>query len=201
MPNLSADLINRLKDNNKLAVASTLIISDFICISLAAITAFQFRFPDKNLEADSRPAIAQFDYRGILLVIILSWLSIFIVSGIYRFKHANLFVLNLQLVIKRSIYFFFFLGFISFILKASFSRIVFAIMLGSGLVYLLLGRLVTYFIFLKPLILKKKIISKMMIVGRSSKELKNHSEWIIQNRTLGYSVVSRTSDSRTLLKL
>ena len=30
-----------------------------------------------------------------------------------------------------------------------------------------------------------------MIVGRSSKELKNHSEWIIQNRTLGYSVVSR----------
>jgi lipopolysaccharide/colanic/teichoic acid biosynthesis glycosyltransferase len=64
-------------------------------------------------------------------------------------------------------------------------------MLGSGLVYLLLGRLLTYFIFLKPLILKKKIISKMMIVGRSSKELKNHSEWIIQNRTLGYSVVSR----------
>ena len=191
MPNLLADLANRLKDNNKLAVASILILSDFICITLSAITAFQFRFPDTNLQTDSKPAIAQFDYRGILLVIILSWLSIFIVSGIYRFKHANLFVLNLQLVIKRSIYFFFFLGFISFILKASFSRIVFAIMLGSGLVYLLLGRLVTYFIFLKPLILKKKIISKMMIVGRSSKALKNHSEWIIQNRTLGYSVVSR----------
>ena len=191
MPNLLTDLTIRLKDNNKLAVASILILSDFICITLSAITAFQFRFPDKNLELDSRPAIAQFDYRGILFVIILSWLFIFIVSGIYRFKHANLFVLNLQLVIKRSIYFFFFLGFISFILKASFSRIVFAIMLGSGLVYLLLGRLLTYFIFLKPLILKKKIISKMMIVGRSSKELKNHSEWIIQNRTLGYSVVSR----------
>ena len=191
MPNLLTNLTVRLKENNKLAVASILILSDFICITLSAITAFQFRFPDKNLELDSRPAIAQFDYRGILFVIILSWLFIFIVSGIYRFKHANLFVLNLQLVIKRSIYFFFFLGFISFILKASFSRIVFAIMLGSGLVYLLLGRLITYFIFLKPLILKKKIISKMMIVGRSSKELKNHSEWIIQNRTLGYSVVSR----------
>ena len=191
MPNLLTNLTVRLKENNKLAVASILILSDFICITLSAITAFQFRFPDKNLERDSRPAIAQFDYRGILLVIILSWLFIFIVSGIYRFKHANLFVLNLQLVIKRSIYFFFFLGFISFILKASFSRIVFAIMLGSGLVYLLLGRLITYFIFLKPLILKKKIISKMMIVGRSSKELENHSEWIIQNRTLGYSVVSR----------
>ena len=191
MPNLLADLAIRVKDNNKLAVASILIISDFMCISLSAITAFQFRFPGKSLNLDLRPASAQFDYIGILLAIILSWLFIFIVSGIYRFKHANLFVLNLQLVIKRSIYFFFFLGFISFILKASFSRIVFAIMLGSGLVYLLLGRLITYFMFLKPLILKKKIISKMMIVGRSSKELKNHSEWIIQNRTLGYSVVSR----------
>jgi exopolysaccharide biosynthesis polyprenyl glycosylphosphotransferase len=191
MPNWLTDLTVRLKNNNKLAVASILILSDFICITLSAITAFQFRFPDRSLEIDSRPAIAQFDYRGILLVIILSWLFIFTVSGIYRFKHANLFVLNLQLLIKRSIYFFFFLGFISFILKASFSRIVFAIMLGSGLVYLLLGRLITYFIFLKPLILKKKIISKMMIVGRSSKELNNHSEWIIQNRTLGYSVVSR----------
>jgi exopolysaccharide biosynthesis polyprenyl glycosylphosphotransferase len=41
------------------------------------------------------------------------------------------------------------------------------------------------------LILKKKIISKMMIVGRSSKELNDHSEWIIQNRALGYSVISR----------
>ena len=191
MPNLLADLTIRLKDNNKLAIAGILIISDFISITFSAITAFQFRFPDKNLEVDSKPTIAQFDYRGILLAIILSWLFMFIVSGIYRFKHANLFVLNLQLVIKRSIYFFFFLGFISFIFKASFSRIVFAIMLASGLVYLLLGRLLSYFIFLKPLILKKKIISKMMIIGRSSKELNEHSEWIIQNRALGYSVISR----------
>ena len=191
MPNLLADLTIRLKDNNKLAIAGILIISDFISITFSAITAFQFRFPDKNLEVDSRSAIAQIDYRGILLVVILSWLFMFIVSGIYRFKHANLFVLNLHLVIKRSIYFFFFLGFISFILKASFSRIIFAVMLTSGLVYLLLGRLVSYFIFLKPLILKKKIISKMMIVGKSSKELNDHSEWIIQNRALGYSVISR----------
>ena len=191
MPNLLADLAIRLKDNNKLAIVGILIISDFISITFSAITAFQFRFPDKNLEVDSRSAIAQIDYRGILLVVILSWLFMFIVSGIYRFKHANLFVLNLQLVIKRSIYFFFFLGFISFILKASFSRIIFAVMLTSGLVYLLLGRLLSYFIFLKPLILKKKIISKMMIIGRSSKELNEHSEWIIQNRALGYSVISR----------
>ena len=167
MPNLLAVLATRLKDNNKLAVASILIISDFICITLSAITAFQFRFPDTNLQTDSRPTIAQFNYnyRHILLLVILSWLFIFIVSGIYRFKHANLFVLNLQLVIKRSIYFFFFLGFISFILKASFSRIVFAIMLGSGLVYLLLGRMNTYFIFFAQLLYEvNQVVGKGIVI-------------------------------------
>jgi exopolysaccharide biosynthesis polyprenyl glycosylphosphotransferase len=191
MPNLWADLSKQLKANNKLSVVAVLILSDFICILLSAITAFQFRFPQSSLDTDSNPAIAQFDYRGILVLIVLSWLFLFILTGIYRFKHSNLFVLNLQLVIKRSVYFFFFLGFISFILKASFSRIVFGVMLVSGLVYLILGRLITYFLILKPLILKKKVISKMMIVGRSAKDLKDHSEWIIENRTLGYSVVSR----------
>jgi exopolysaccharide biosynthesis polyprenyl glycosylphosphotransferase len=105
-------------------------------------------------------------------------------------KHANLFVLNLQLVIKRSVYFFFFLGFISFIFKASFSRIVFGVMLVSGLIYLIIGRLITYFLVLKPLILKKKVISKIMLIGNSAKDLKDYSEWIIENRRLGYSVVS-----------
>ena len=191
MPNLWPDLSKQLKENNKLSVVAVLILSDFICICLSAITAFQFRFPQNSPDTDSKPAIAQFDYRGILLLIVFSWLFLFILTGIYRFKHANLFVLNLQLVIKRSVYFFFFLGFISFILKASFSRIVFGVMLVSGLFYLILGRLITYFLILKPLILKKKVISKMMIVGRSAKDLKDHSEWIIENRTLGYSVVSR----------
>jgi hypothetical protein len=36
MPNLLADLTIRLKDNNKLAIAGILIISDFISISFSA---------------------------------------------------------------------------------------------------------------------------------------------------------------------
>jgi len=191
MPILWADLSKQLKENNKLSVVAVLILSDFICISLSAITAFQFRFPQNSPDANPKLALAQVDYRGILVLIVFSWLFLFLLTGIYRLKHANLFVLNLQLVIKRSVYFFFFLGFISFILKASFSRIVFGVMLVSGLLYLILGRLITYFLILKPLILKKKVISKMMVVGRSAKDLKDHSEWIIENRNLGYSVVSR----------
>ena len=112
MPYLWADLSKQLKENNKLLVVMVLILSDFICILLSAFTAFQFRFPQNSLDTDFKPAIAQFDYRGILVLIVFSWLFLFLLTGIYRFKHANLFVLNLQLVIKRSVYFFFFLGFI-----------------------------------------------------------------------------------------
>jgi len=191
MQKLKVDLTKYLKQDNKFLIVTVLAFSDLIAASFSAITAFQFRFPQNSLDTDPKPAIAQFDYRGILVLIIFSWLFLFLLTGIYRFKHANLFVLNLQSVIKRSVYFFFFLGFISFILKASFSRIVFGVMLVSGLVYLILGRLITYFFILKPLILRKKVISKMMIVGRSAKDLKDYSEWIIENRSLGYSVVSK----------
>ena len=166
-------------------------ISDLLAISLSAITAFQFRFPKSNLVKEYTPSLAQFDYRDILVLIILIWLLFFLLTGVYKQKHANLFVFNVQLVIKKSTYFFFFLGFISFIFKASFSRIVFGVMLVSGLIYLILGRLITYFFILKPLILKKKVVSKMMIVGKSPNDLKDYGEWIIENRVLGYSVVSR----------
>jgi exopolysaccharide biosynthesis polyprenyl glycosylphosphotransferase len=191
MQKLRADLTKYPKQDNKFLIVTVLVFSDLLATCLSAITAFQFRFPQNSLDTDSKPAIAQFDYRGILLLIIFSWLFLFLLTGIYRFEHANLFVLNLQSVIKKSVYFFFFLGFISFILKASFSRIVFGVMLVSGLVYLILGRLITYFLILKPLILKKKVISNMMIVGRIMRECQQYSDWIIKNRLLGYAVVSR----------
>jgi len=191
MQKLRANLNKYLKQDNKFLIVTVLVFSDLLATCLSAITAFQFRFPQNSLETDYKPAIAQFDYRGILVLIVFSWLSLFLLTGIYRYKHANLFVLNLQLVIKKSVYFFFFLGFISFILKASFSRIVFGVMLVSGLVYLILGRLIAYFFIIKPLILNKTVVSKMMIVGKSAKDLKDYTEWIIENKSLGYSVVSR----------
>jgi len=191
MQKLRVNLVKYIKQNNKFLIVIVLFFSDLLATSTSAITAFQFRFSQNNLNPDYKPAIAQFEYRGILFLLIVSWLFLFLLTGIYQYKHANLFVLNLQLVIKKSVYFFFFLGFISFILKASFSRIVFGVMLISGLVYLILGRLIAYFLIIKPLILNKKVISKMMVVGKSAQDLKDYTEWIIKNKSLGYSVVSR----------
>jgi exopolysaccharide biosynthesis polyprenyl glycosylphosphotransferase len=168
-----------------------MLIPDAIAIALSAVTAYNFRFPDAEALVDGKPAIAQFEYRGILVIIVAAWVAVLITTGSYRFNHATLVVFNLRMIIKRSFAFFFFLGFLSFILKASFSRSVFLVMLSSGLVYLFLVRIGIYGLILRPMILRKKVSSNLMIVGRKKAEVEEHGDWLIANRTLGFTIASR----------
>jgi exopolysaccharide biosynthesis polyprenyl glycosylphosphotransferase len=168
-----------------------MLIPDAIAIALSAVTAYNFRFPDAEALIDGKPAIAQFEYRGILVVLVCAWILVLVATGTYRFNHATLVVFNLRLIIKRSVTYFFALGFLSFILKASFSRSVFLVMLGSGIIYLFIMRIGVYGLVLRPLILKKKVSSNMMIVGRLKSDLEEHSDWLIANRTLGFTIASR----------
>ena len=186
--------VQRLKERSnpqQLTILVLQLIPDSLAIALSAITAYNFRFPDARDLIDGKPAIAQFEYRGILTVLVIAWIGFMVASGIYRFSHSTLVIFNLRMIIKRSFAFFFFLGFLSFILKASFSRSVFLVMLASGLVYLFLLRISIYGLILRPLILKKRISSNLMIVGRDKKDLEEHSEWLISNRSLGFTIASR----------
>ena len=187
-------LIERLKERanpQQVAILAFMLIPDSLAIAFSAITAYNFRFPDSRSSSEANPAIAQFEYRGILFFLVLSWIAVLIATGTYRFNHATLVVFNLRMLIKRSFSFFFFLGFLSFILKASFSRSVFLVMLGSGLAYLFITRILIYGLVLRPLILKKQVSSIMMIIGRNKKDLEEHSDWLISNRTLGFTIASR----------
>jgi len=106
-------------------------------------------------------------------------------------NHNSLFILNLQSLIKRSIVYFFSLGFLSFVTRASFSRTVFIALLLSGLINLILVRTLLYFIFMRPIIKSKRLSTRLMIVGHTMREFQQYSDWVIKNRLLGYSVVSR----------
>ena len=168
-----------------------MLIPDSIAIALSAVTAYAWRFPDATTLVDGKPAIAQFEYRGILAFLVISWILVLIATGTYRFNHATLVIFNLRMIIKRSFTFFFFLGFLSFILKASFSRSVFLVMLGSGLLYLFLVRISVYGLILRPMILRKKVSSNMMIVGRKKEDLEEHTDWLMAHRSLGFTIASR----------
>jgi len=191
---MKKSLLIRVKERanrQQVVILALMLIPDAIAIALSAVTAYNFRFPDAEALIDGKPAIAQFEYRGILVVLVCAWILVLVATGTYRFNHATLVVFNLRLIIKRSVTYFFALGFLSFILKASFSRSVFLVMLGSGIVYLFIMRISVYGLVLRPLILKKKVSSNMMIVGRQKSDLEEHSDWLIANRTLGFTIASR----------
>ena len=183
--------IKELIVDRKFLIVIIFICADFLAMLLSLLTAYQFRFKGLSLLPGLEEFDLKFNYRFFFLFVIFSWLSVFILTGIYNFDHANLFVLNIQNVLKRTIYFYFFLGFVSFVTKILFSRILFIYMLISGLIYLLIGRTIAYFAIIRPMILSKKISSKIMVIGGDAKNIKIYSEWVIQNRSLGYTVSSR----------
>ena len=187
-------LLQKLRERanaQQIVILALMLIPDTFAIALSAITAYNLRFPESSTLVDGKPAIAQFEYRGILAIVVLAWIATLVTSGTYRFNHATLVVFNLRMIIKRSFTFFFLLGFLSFILKASFSRTVFLVMLASGLIYLFLVRIAVYGLILRPLILKKRVTSNLMIVGREKNDLEKHSDWLITNRKLGFTIASR----------
>jgi exopolysaccharide biosynthesis polyprenyl glycosylphosphotransferase len=191
---MNKSLMQRVKERTnrqQVVILALMLIPDAFAIALSAVTAYNFRFPDAEALVDGKPAIAQFEYRGILVVLVCTWILSLVATGTYRFNHATLVVFNLRLIIKRSFTYFFILGFLSFILKASFSRSVFLVMLASGLVYLFIVRISVYGLVLRPLILKKKVSSNLMIVGRLKSDLEEHSDWLITHRTLGFTIASR----------
>ena len=191
---MKKSLIQKVKERanrQQVVILALMLIPDAFAISLSAVTAYNFRFPDAAALVDGKPAIAQFEYRGILVVLVCAWVLSLVATGTYRFNHATLVVFNLRMIIKRSFTYFFILGFLSFILKASFSRSVFLVMLASGLVYLFIVRISVYGLVLRPMILKKKVSSNMMIVGRLKTDLEEHSDWLIAHRTLGFTIASR----------
>lgn len=187
-------LVLRIKERantQQVVILALMLIPDSIAIALSAVTAFAWRFPDATTLVDGKPAIAQFEYRGILAFLVTSWILVLIATGTYRFNHDTLVIFNLRMIIKRSFTFFFFLGFLSFIIKAYFSRSVFLVMLGSGLVYLFLVRISVYGLILRPMILRKKVSSNMMIVGRKKEDLEEHTDWLMAHRSLGFTIASR----------
>jgi exopolysaccharide biosynthesis polyprenyl glycosylphosphotransferase len=178
-------------NRQQVTILALMLIPDSVAIALSAVTAYNFRFPDASVLADGKPAIAQFEYRGILTVLVVAWIALLIATGTYKFSHATLVVFNLRMIIKRSFTYFFILGFLSFILKASFSRSVFLVMLASGLIYLFIARISIYGLILRPLIMKKQVTSNLMIIGRNKVDLEEHSDWLIKNRKLGFTIASR----------
>ena len=177
--------------SRRVVVVGALILIDFLALVSASVFSYNFRFRSSFFTYEVQPSISAIDYQIVLILIVLGWMLTFGLSGIYGLSHHNLFLLNLQNLIRQTIIFFFALGFISFIFRASFSRTVFIVLLISGTFALIIARTVLYLILFRPLMKRKRLYTRLLIVGRTMPESIQYSDWIIKNRSLGYAVISR----------
>ena len=109
---VNSPMLHNLK-SHKSTISLLLIAVDAMALLTAAVIAYNFRFRSTLFEPELQPSIATFDYELILGIVIFGWLLTFSFSGIYRLNHDSLFILNLQSVIKRSLVYFFSLGYLS----------------------------------------------------------------------------------------
>ena len=167
------------------------VLADFLAILFAASLSYSLRFSLFFGETFLETKVTLIDYRIVLLLLTISWLSVFGIGGLYAYRSKPLSVIDFQSLIRYSFIFFFSLGFACYVFKIPFSRGIFILMFFVGMTSLITTRLLLYFIVVKPLLLNKKYSRRLLIVGRNMRDSQRYSDWIIANRLLGYLVVSR----------
>jgi exopolysaccharide biosynthesis polyprenyl glycosylphosphotransferase len=191
IPKILQKLNNR---NNIYLITLTALkfIFDLIAISLASYLAYRYRFDFSNSSQATNSALGNIPYDNLLLLLTFGWIFFLFASESYKIQHTMVFNLDPFKAVRPSINFFLTLGFMSFMTKASFSRSIFLYLIFFGIFFLIISRFILYFLVVYPLAKRKRIFTKIMIIGGSRKELDNYADWIFDNPKLGYKIVNQS---------
>lgn len=168
---------------------------DTLAISMAAIFSYQNRFENSNGIQPTNSALQNLPYAELLLIICLGWLITLYFSEYSNTHRQSILYLDPLKLVRPSVTYFFAIGFLSFMTKASFSRVIFFLLICSGLILLVISRVIFYVLVVRPLIKTKKISTRLFIVGRNSEEIDQYIDWILENQNLGYKVAGKLSCS------
>ncbi|CAN2214124.1 undecaprenyl-phosphate galactose phosphotransferase [Candidatus Nanopelagicaceae bacterium] len=175
-----------------ISLTSIRFFSDSITIFIAAYLSFRSTFKLSNSGQPTNSALGNIPYDQLLLYIAIGWIITLCISESYKIKHTTVFYLDPFKVVRPSVNYFLALGFLSFMTKASFSRSIFVYLISFGITMLVLSRIILHFLIVYPLVTRKKIFTRLMLIGSNQKELDIYSDWIINNPKLGYKVVNRS---------
>jgi exopolysaccharide biosynthesis polyprenyl glycosylphosphotransferase len=167
------------------------LVLDVVAVFSAAFVAYRLRFVNEDqayLDVANKFSVSSF---SILLIICFGWISTLALSGLYTQSNLNLAMANLRIVFRQSLFFFFGLGFLSFLIKASFSRIIFLAMFLIGVLLLAFNRLMSNLIITKILHRRKYLLTSLVLVGTNPQVIERYANWLIENRYLGYKIVGR----------
>ena len=97
--------IKQSLNSRQLIIVIIMFIPDVIAMALSALTAYSTRFTSNQNYIAATSEVLQFEYRGILILIVTAWAFLLIATGTYRFNHSTLVIFNLRMIIKKSFLF------------------------------------------------------------------------------------------------
>lgn len=171
---------------NRVLFYLLVLIPDAISIFIAGLVAVQLRFDD--VAQLTGVGGIDFNYQYVVAFISIGWLILLILTRTYQYSHSAFLLLHQQGKIKKSLFFFFGVGFFSFIFKVEFSRSIFVTMLCLGIVLMTVNRVLFHFLLIRNLMKKRIISTELILIGLNSNLLSNYKNWIVSNRNLGYRI-------------
>jgi len=170
---------------------TTFVSLDLLAVLIASVISYKTRFELKS-NADLEIA-AQYNLnsQAILIGVGIGWVIALALNGTYTNSHSNIANLNLRIIFRRSLIYFFLLGFVSFLVKAAFSRGIFLFMFVSGISFIFLFRAIFFHLVVRRSFYRSNFITELVIIGNNRIEVEKYSNWIIENRKLGFKVARR----------
>lgn len=182
---------NEIRKHKRVLIFVFILLPDTIAISTAMYIAYSSRFNFGQIESPNFDVFIEIDYKQLLSALAAGWVIVFIFSGIYVNRQSTLTILNLQKIILPTFVYFLIIGFLSFIFKASFSRIVFLLAFSVGLLLVVLLRLIIFYGVIRIFVNKKVIRTNLLVVGLTKNQIEEYSKWIYSNRNLGFFVAAK----------
>jgi exopolysaccharide biosynthesis polyprenyl glycosylphosphotransferase len=172
-------------------IFSFVAVPDSFAIVLASLVAYFTRFGSTKIGSPQITLIWEFSYQTFLIALSVGWILALVVSGIYTNQHATITILNLPAIMRPSIFYFLIIGFTSFIFKASVSRIAYLSFFAFGIIFIFIFRVCIYYAVIRPMIYKKKITTKVLVIGLSKTDTDKYADWIMSNPKLGFTIAGK----------
>ena len=167
------------------------LIIDWIVVFLIGQIIYDTEFDSAPSYAHLKIASYSIGYEYVFIFLSFIWILSLATANCYGTSHSNIFRFNPLKMLRPTFTYFFVLGFLSFLLKAEFSRSIFLEWMVFGTVSLILTRFIIRETVTRKIISQRKITAKLLVVGKTKMEIEKYSDWIFQNKKFGFKVASR----------
>jgi len=173
-------------------VVSLKLIPDICALILAAFIAYNYRFENNRKDQLKINPFVNLNYQLVIFFLICLWVVMLYGYNNYQARHNSIFINNFRAVLRPSITLFLGLGFFSYLTKAEFSRSIFIWIFLGGVILIAFTRYVVHTVLIRKLVSLKKIFTGILLIGPDQKSLNSYTDWLIENNSLGYKIISRS---------